>query len=204
MSGYSKGAEATISPAEYLGRPAVRKSRPSKSYRLPELDSRIRSVRTRNEVRMMREARRAGVRTPCVYDLDVSECSIVMEAVPGRTAKEVIFEGGEEALRVAVEIGRATARLHSAGLCHGDLTTSNVIVRPDGEICLIDFSMGRSKATVEDIGVDLRLLENAFASSHAGMEDVGEAMMSAYFEGVRDPDAVRKKLEDIRNRGRYT
>ena len=62
----------------------------------------------------------------------------------------------------------------------------------------------RSKATVEDIGVDLRLLENAFASSHAGMEDVGEAMMSAYFEGVRDPDAVRKKLEDIRNRGRYT
>ena len=36
------------------------------------------------------------------------------------------------------------------------------------------------------------------------MEDVGEAMMSAYFEGVRDPEAVRGKLEDIRNRGRYT
>ena len=204
MAAFSKGAEATISEAEYLGREAVRKSRPPKSYRLPELDAHIRSVRTRNEVRMMREARHAGVRTPCVYDLDVSECSIVMEAVPGRTAKEVISEGGEEAFHVAEEIGRATARLHSAGLCHGDLTTSNVIVREDGGICLIDFSMGRANATMEDIGVDLRLLENAFASSHAGMDDVREAMMSAYFEGVPDPDAVRRKLEDIRNRGRYT
>ena len=204
MSVSSKGAEATITAAEFLRRPAVEKSRPPKSYRLPELDAHIRSVRTRNEVRMMREARHAGVRTPCVYDLDVSRCSITMELVPGVVAKDVISAGGDEALRVAAEIGRAAARLHSAGLCHGDLTTSNVIVRPEGEICLIDFSMGRSNATMEDIGVDLRLLENAFASSHAGMDDVREAMMSAYFEGVPDPDAVRRKLEDIRNRGRYT
>ena len=64
--------------------------------------------------------------------------------------------------------------------------------------------MGCSKATLEDIGVDVRLLERAFGSAHAGMDEAMDAMMSAYFANVPDADAVRKKLEDIKNRGRYT
>ncbi len=198
------GAEATVSRTVFLGRDAVRKSRPPKSYRLPELDRRIRSVRTRSEARLMREARMAGVRTPCVYDIDLADCSIVMERVVGPTAKEAIASDPERAPEIAARIGEAVARLHSAGICHGDLTTSNMIVLPDGEICLIDFSMGCSKASLEEIGVDVRLLERAFGSAHAGMDEALESMMKAYFEGIPDADAVRKKLADIDNRGRYT
>ncbi len=198
------GAEATVTRIAFLGRDAVRKTRPPKSYRLPELDGRIRSARTRNEARLMREARRAGVRTPCVYDIDLSDCSIVMESVEGRTAKEAIDSDPGSAPAIAKVIGRTVARLHAAGICHGDLTTSNMILMPDGELCLIDFSMGCSKATLEDVGVDVRLLERAFGSAHAGMDDAMDAMMDAYFGSVPDADAVRRKLEDIKNRGRYT
>ncbi len=193
-----------MSNVVFLGREAVMKSRPPKTYRLPELDRHIRSVRTRNEARLMREARRAGVRTPCVYDIDLSECCIVMESVSGPTAKEAMISDPEGAPAIARRIGETVARIHSAKICHGDLTTSNMIVLPDGEICLIDFSMGCSKATLEDIGVDVRLLERAFGSAHAGMDEAMDAMMSAYFANVPDADAVRKKLEDIKNRGRYT
>ena len=198
------GAEAVVAGTVFLGRDAVRKSRPPKSYRLPELDRRIRSARTRNEARLMREARRAGVRTPCVYDIDLAECSMVMERVIGPTAKDAIASDPERAPEIARRIGAAVARLHSAGICHGDLTTSNMIVLPDGEICLIDFSMGCSKASLEEIGVDVRLLKRAFGSAHAGMDEALESMMEAYFDGVPDAGAVRKKLADIDNRGRYT
>ena len=34
-----------------------------------------------------------------------------------------------ETRRVLVEVGRAVARLHDGGLVHGDLTTSNMLVR---------------------------------------------------------------------------
>ena len=79
----AKGAEAVITETEYLGRDAVVKYRPPKTYRLPELDAHIRSSRTRNEARIMHEARDAGVRTPCVYDIDLKQCSITMERIRG-------------------------------------------------------------------------------------------------------------------------
>jgi TP53 regulating kinase-like protein/N6-L-threonylcarbamoyladenine synthase/protein kinase Bud32 len=74
----------------------------------------------------------------------------------------------------------------------------------DGEVSLIDFSMGSSRVTLEEIGVDVRLLERAFTSAHPGMEGLFEALMGSYYSTVDEPEKVRKKVEDIRNRGRYT
>lgn len=200
----ASGAEATISATEYLGRPAVVKTRPPKGYRLPELDERIRSSRTRSEARIMHEARQAGVRTPCVYDLDLHECSITMERMEGPTVKGHLDAHPDDADRVCAEIGRTVARLHSAGICHGDLTTSNMVLLRDGTVCLLDMSMGRTRAELEDVGVDLRLLERAFSSAHVGLERSFEVLMDEYYSHVGDPGAVRRKVEDIRNRGRYT
>ena len=200
----ASGAEATVTGTSFLGRDAVEKVRPAKPYRLPELDARIRSSRTRNEARMMREARAAGVRTPCVYDLDLSRCSITMERIEGPTVKELLDARPERAPEVCREVGRTVARLHSAGMCHGDLTTSNMVVCRDGSVCLLDLSMGRTRAELEDVGVDLRLLERAFSSAHVGLPGAFAELMEEYYANVPDPKAVAKKLEDIRNRGRYT
>ncbi len=199
----TQGAEAVVEISEYLGRRALVKTRPGKSYRLPEIDAHIRNLRTRNEARMMREARDAGVRTPCIYDIDLKDCSITMEYIEGRSVKEVLDEEPERADEICIEIGTAIARLHSAKVCHGDLTTSNMILDKDG-ICLIDFSMGCANAELEDIGVDLRLLERAFSSAHVGLEDSFGKLMETYYASVSDPKAVKRKLADIKNRCRYT
>ena len=203
ISEMTKGAEATITQGEFLGRRALVKTRPPKTYRHPELDSKIRSTRTRNEARIVHEARRAGVRTPCIYDIDLKDCSITMEYLDGRSVKEILDSDPSSASDVCREIGRTVAKLHSAGICHGDLTTSNMIMC-GGELCLIDFSMGCTKAELEDKGIDIRLLERAFTSAHTELTDAFGDMMEEYYANIPEPDRMRKKVEDIRNRGRYT
>jgi len=198
-----KGAEATISMEDFLGRKTLVKTRPAKSYRRPELDDHIRMSRTRNEAKILKEARDAGVRTPCIYDIDLRDCSIKMEYIEGRAVKEVLDEEPEKADEICREIGKCVAKLHSAGICHGDLTTSNMIINDEG-ICFIDFSMGCTKADTEEIGVDLRLLERAFSSAHVGLESSFDALMDSYYANIPNAKAIRAKLEDIKNRGRYT
>lgn len=203
-SGCAQGAEAVISETTYLGWDAVVKYRPPKTYRLPELDSHIRTSRTRSEARIMHEARSAGVRTPCIYDIDLRECSITMERIHGEMVKDHLDRHPEDAERVCRMVGECVAKLHTARICHGDLTTSNMILTDDGHICLIDLSMGCTRAETEDIGVDLRLLERAFTSAHVELTGAYDAMMDTYYSIIPDAKAVRKKVEEIKNRGRYT
>ncbi len=198
-----QGAEAIVTEETFLGHRALMKYRPAKTYRLPELDTHIRSARTKNEAKIMHDARAAGVRTPCIYDIDLSKCSIVMEFIEGKSVKDVLNHCPERADEICEKIGQVIARMHSAGICHGDLTTSNMILENDG-ICLIDFSMGCTKADLEDIGVDLRLLERAFSSAHVGLEPSFSKLMDTYYSNVSNAKQVRKKLEDIKNRARYT
>lgn len=197
------GAEATITVDSFLGRKAIVKTRPPKGYRIPEIDSRIRNVRTKNEARIMKDARDNGVRTPCIYDIDLMKSSITMEYVEGPSVKAVLSSEPDRADEICEKIGRTIAMLHSAKICHGDLTTSNMILE-DGEVCLIDFSMGSANADLEDIGVDLRLLERAFSSAHIGLESSFSLLMDTYYSNVENPKAVKKKLADIKNRCRYT
>lgn len=202
-NGIIKGAEATISEGEFLGRRALVKTRPPKEYRHPDLDAKIRSTRTRNEARIIHEARMSGVRTPCIYDIDLKECSITMEYLEGRAVKDVLDSDPGSAIPICRKIGETVARLHEADICHGDLTTSNMILCYD-EVCLIDFSMGCTKADLEDKGVDLRLLERAFTSAHTELMEAFSAMMDSYYSNVPDPERTKRKVEDIKNRGRYT
>ena len=199
----TQGAEATVSFTEYLGRQALLKMRPAKSYRLPEIDAHIRNVRTRNEARIMHDARAAGVRTPCIYDIDLKECSITMEYIQGPSVKHYLDEHPDQADEICRKIGTTVAKLHSANICHGDLTTSNMILEGD-EVCLIDFSMGCANAELEDIGADMRLLERAFSSAHVGLETSFDVLMETYYANIKNAKQVAKKLTDIKNRARYT
>ena len=64
--------------------------------------------------------------------------------------------------------------------------------------------MGCTRAEVEDIGVDLRLLERVFTSAHIDLMPAYDAMMDTYYSIVPQPKAIKKKVEEIKNRGRYT
>jgi len=200
----TSGAEGSVFETEFLGRPTVSKVRFPKKYRNPELDSAIRSRRIRSEARLLREARIAGVRTPVVYSADPTEGTLIMEKVDGPTAKAYLDAHPERAEEICAAIGRDLARLHDASVSHGDLTTSNIIVCPDGRLCFIDFSMGTYPADEEAIGVDIRLLERAFASAHPGLEKAYAALIEAYCTCKKDSDKVMDKVQEIKERGRYT
>ena len=200
----AKGAEGSVYLSTYLGRDAVTKVRTPKGYRVPELDRRIRTQRIRSEARLIREARAAGIRTPIIYDVDTVECSITMERVKGVTVKRYLDEHPEEAERICRLIGTNIARLHNSKICHGDLTTSNMILTPAGELCIIDFSMGASLIGVEDMGVDLRLLERGFTSAHPDIKDAYGYITEAYCREKTGAQEVLDKVQEIKDRGRYT
>lgn len=198
------GAEATVYRTEYLGRDAVVKTRTPKGYRHSELDQRLRSSRTKNEARIMTEARKAGVRTPVIYDIDVKKCDITMEFVIGEKVKDVLDNEPSRADDLCIKIGEMIASLHNARISHGDLTTSNMILTPNGEICLLDISLGTTLAEIEDLGVDIHLLQRAFTSAHSGLEKEMGTMISAYEKKMKRSEEVMKRVTDIKNRGRYT
>lgn len=199
-----RGAEAELRKTEFLGRAAVEKVRVPKAYRLAALDEDLRRVRIRMEARLMSEARAAGVAVPVLYDINLVDNKIVMEFIDGPTVKEVLDRGGPEARTAAREIGRIAGRLHKAGIIHGDLTTSNMILR-GGRIVMIDFSLGGKGDTAEERGVDLHLLREALTSAHKNAAAYYREVLAGYREilGDRAGETIAK-VKEIEGRGRYT
>ena len=124
--------------------------------------------------------------------------------VGGETVKHHLDEHPEDASRICREIGRNIAMMHNAGIAHGDLNTSNMIIAGDGRICIIDFSMGASLVETEDMGVDIRLLERAFSSAHPKLGEAYKELIGSYCETKTCPDQVMDKVQEIKDRGRYT
>lgn len=173
-----------------------------KGYRHPELDEALRGDRTRAEARLFREARRLGVPVPLLYDVDLAEDRLVMELVEGPTAKEVLAGHEGDAGTLCREMGRLAARLHAGGVVHGDLTTSNMILRGE-RLFLVDFGLGERSEEVEAMGVDLHLLREAFLSAHAERADLFGEVLRGYREAWEGAEAVIQKADEVEKRGRY-
>lgn len=199
-----QGAEAKVFRTVYMERDAILKIRPVKRYRHPDLDRRLRVSRTKNEAKLMREARSAGVRTPVIYDIDLKECGITMEYIRGRRVKEILDENPERSAEICTMIGEALAKLHRAGICHGDPTTSNMILTPGGELCLIDLSLGGSAVGIEEMGVDIHLMKRAFDSAHSSVSGGFGLLSDSYVMNAADGRSVMRRVDDIEGRGRYT
>lgn len=199
-----RGAEAELRRTKFLGREVVEKHRVPKAYRLPELDEDLRRARIRMEARLMAGARAAGVSVPIIYDVDLAGNKLLLEFIDGPTVKELLDQGGPRAHIIAKEMGRIAGRLHKAGIIHGDLTTSNMIVRDD-RIVMIDFSLGAKDDTTEGRGVDLHLLREALVSAHKNANAYYRDALAGYRETFgRGAEDVIRKVREIEARGRYT
>jgi len=203
-----RGAEADVFRGQRCGQPAVYKLRKPLLYRLPELDRLIRSQRTVHEAQMIHQSKLAGVSTPHLYYLSPQEALLVMEFVKGERLKTLLLQAGLATGRVAElgeEFGRSIARLHAAGIMHGDLTTSNVIV--DGDVMsLIDFGLAIHSQRLEDQAVDLRLIKETLTGAHhAVSKQFMLSLLSGYSSvlGSARAEAATKKLAEIERRGRY-
>jgi len=205
----SRGAEAALRRVEWMGRPALLKERDAKTYRPKALDDRLRRERTRTEARLLVEARRLGVRTPIVYDIDLARHRLVLEELPGPTLKELLEQYVADPAGVAPAVarfGRALGRLHAGGIAHGDLTSSNVLfpTGPLGPPAFLDLSMGSKGASLEELGIDLHLVEEDLAALHPKAPVLLKSFYAGYAEGNPDRHReVRARARAIRGRIRY-
>lgn len=201
-----RGAEAVLYLGEFEGEKALIKERVKKGYRVPELDRKIRTSRTRHEAELLSRARRAGVNTPRV--LDTGKDRIVMEWIEGERVKDCfnqLPEKGRE--KVAGLVGEAIGGLHSAGIIHGDLTTSNMILSggsEKGRLYLIDFGLGKFSKKVEDQAVDLYLLYEALRSTHfRQLEGTWRTVLNVYKLKYPKANMILSQIERIKTRRRY-
>jgi Kae1-associated kinase Bud32 len=184
-----RGAEAIIN----IDGDKVTKNRVKKSYRINEIDSKLRKERTRAEAKLINSARRAGVPVPKI--LSSSEHEIEMEHVQGEILRDVIDT------KYAKQVGESLSKLHDANLVHGDLTTSNMVVR-DGIVHFIDFGLGFHSKRIEDKAVDLHLLERALNAKHP---EAAAEFFKTVLEHYRpaNKEQILQRLSVIEGRGRY-
>lgn len=199
-----RGAEAEIKKELWMNRDVVIKNRVPKGYRHHALDTSLRAARTRNEARLMRDARLLGVPTPIIYEIDETDARLVMEEIKGDRVKDVFeYASREECEQICRQIGKAVASLHEGEIVHGDLTTSNMIVNEE-VVYFIDFSLGSRNAKIEDMGVDLHLLKEAFQSAHSSRSQLFDTIINEYMAHFKRGSDVIKKMKEIEGRGRYT
>jgi N6-L-threonylcarbamoyladenine synthase/protein kinase Bud32 len=190
---HKQGAEAVVT----FGKSKAEKHRLSKQYRVPELDRRLISERTRAEAKLIAAARKGGVPTPIISD--VTSDTIVMQNIPGSLLTAALSE-----IHV-LEAGRMVGKLHNAGIMHGDLTTSNIIIRePDKKTVLIDFGLAQVTSEIEQRGVDIHVF---FQTIESTAPDRASALKAAFSEGYGEtftgaPDVIAREHE-IELRGRY-
>jgi TP53 regulating kinase-like protein len=202
-----KGAEASLYVGEWHGRHVVVKLRIPKAYRPKALDMRIRSYRTLHEPQLMHEAKAAGVPTPLIYMVDTVDASITMEFIEGKQVKILLNNVSKaEKQNICVKIGEYIGKLHRHGLIHGDLTTSNMILSPQGEIYFVDFGLGEKNGELEAQGVDLHLMKRALQSTHFGFwEECFKNVLCGYSSIIGEDlaEKVYEKIKEIEKRGRY-
>ncbi|KAL5048627.1 EKC/KEOPS complex subunit bud32 [Aspergillus fruticulosus] len=231
--------------------PAALKIRPSKPYRHPILDRRLTRARILQEARCLQKLVKDGVSVPALLGVDWEPSAengnswLVMEWVEGGPVRGVLekweaylkgiererglglgegVQGSEEekVRGLMRRIGRAVGGLHKSGVIHGDLTTSNLMLRPlnstdiagtteewdlespsmEGEVVMIDFGLAMQSSQDEDRAVDLYVLERAFGSSHPRTERFFEEVLVGYKESYKGAVSTLKRLEDVRMRGR--
>jgi bifunctional N6-L-threonylcarbamoyladenine synthase / protein kinase Bud32 len=190
---WKKGAEAVIT----FRNGKVEKHRASKHYRVPMLDKRLITERTRAEARLIAAARKGGVLTPVMSD--ITGDTIVMEQIKGSLLTDNLNK--DDVRKAGLTIGR----LHASGIIHGDLTTSNIILRENDGMCvLIDFGLAQVSSEIEQRGVDVHVFFQTLESTAPERADaLKEAFIEGYARTLAESEHVIRREHEIAMRGRY-
>lgn len=204
------GAEARIELSSWRGRPVISKTRIAKKYRSEDLDTVLRTRRTKAEVEIIHRAKIAGVRCPDVFFADPRTSQILMTYVEAPHLKDVQLSTNAARLSpFYIRVGETSGRLHKAGIIHGDFTTKNILVTSlEEDPVIIDFGLSFFSQRVEDRAEDLHLLEQAFLSTLGSQSSAKRAfglVLEGYSSvvGKSSSESVKKQIAAIKLRGRY-
>lgn len=191
----AQGAEAKL----FLEDGRIIKNRFPKSYRLKEIDEKLRGFRTRREAKVLQKLEAINFPAPKIISNDEKE-NLVIEKIDGKLVKDILEK--QDYRKLCAEIGRKIAALHNNSMIHGDLTTSNMIFNK--EIYFIDFGLSFFSEKAEDRAVDLHLLKEGLESKHYRIwEECFRCALEAYKKEAKNSEATLKRLEAVEKRGRY-
>lgn len=195
----SQGAEAII---KLIDNKKVLKERIRKSYRLEVLDEKIRKSRTKKERKILEKASKI-IDVPKILG-DEKSFSIEMEYIDGEKISNCLDYLGEEKQKdIMIKIGEIIAKLHKKDIIHGDLTTSNMILKKD-KIYVIDFGLSFISKRIEDKAVDLHLIKQALEAKHwKKYEKLFNWLLESYKESYEKANEVLERLKKVEKRGRY-
>jgi TP53 regulating kinase-like protein len=197
-----KGAEADIYLTTWNGHNSILKIRKKKDYRIHLLDTRIRTLRTIREAKMISEVKSFGISTPLVYFVDEKECKIHLQFIPGKLVRDLPIT---QIVKICKDIGRIVGTLHKNGVMHGDLTTSNFILSQQ-RLVILDFGLSQKTDQVDDYAIDLRLFKEVLNSAHAQIVDKSWASFIQGYKKILGSlltDKVLNQVLVIERRGRY-
>ncbi|MBT4334811.1 Kae1-associated serine/threonine protein kinase [archaeon] len=194
-----QGAEAVL----YKKGKYLIKDRIVKKYRHPEIDMAKRKYPTRREAKLLVKSKKVGVNVPELISSDEKKMMLVMEFIKGDVLKNTLDNySSSKRETICKKIGEQVAILHKNDIIHGDLTTSNMILKNE-EVFIIDFGLGQVSNKVEAMAVDIHLLKQAFESKHYKNY---EKFYSYFLKGYKNNKNFRlvlDRLEQVEKRGRY-
>jgi len=210
------GAEAEVISGTWFGRPAVMKKRRPRGWRHPDLDRRLTSKRMINEVKLTIQLARLGAPVPAIWDVDLEDSVIIMEKIDSTPLIDVLREKDFDD-NLLISVGKSIRELHRNAVCHGDLSTNNILINLKNEPVIIDLGLATRQYDVEGFGIDLHVLHEIFRASHPEIKDAMDLVLKGYSEldkeigqpeeapGGMPPtaDEVIKRLSQIMTRVRY-
>jgi Kae1-associated kinase Bud32 len=192
----AQGAEAKI----YLKKENIIKKRTLKKYRHKELDEKIRRSRTKKEIKLLEKASKI-INVPKIKKIE--KFSIELEYVKGDKLSEKLSSYNEKKQKkTMISLGKILSKLHQEDIIHGDLTTSNIILKKE-KIYIIDFGLGFISKRIEDKAVDLHLIKQALEAKHYRNH---KKLFEKFLEGYKDYQEQKRVLEQLKkveSRGRY-
>lgn len=196
-----RGAEADITL--YERKNWIFKDRKPKSYRIPEIDNKIRKSRTRSEAKLIEKASKV-IPVPKVKQIysKPEAFRIAMENIEGKKLSEHLEKfKKKEQTQILKQMGENLAKIHDIHIIHGDLTTSNMIFKD--KVYFIDFGLGFVSTKDEDKAVDLHLLKQALDSKHfKHSKEFFNEIIKGY-KISKSSNKVLQRFKIVEQRGRY-
>jgi Kae1-associated kinase Bud32 len=187
------GAESEI---HKINNTTVKKIRLAKTYRIPEIDIKLRRLRNRKEFKVLKKLHKNTLLVPEPYklieDKRIDEISFEFEYLGGQVLKKCLTK------KLLFRAFNQIIQMHKLEVTHSDLTTLNMIYYKK-EIYLIDFGLAEFSIKAEDRAVDLNLFFNCIKNEHPEFYKYKEELKEIYF---KFNERVLHNLEKLEHRGR--
>lgn len=195
-----QGAEAKIFLDEKKG--LIIKDRISKRYRISEIDKKIIKQRTKAEKKLLEKA--SKIIFSSSPEPSKEDNKIRMQYIDGEMLSEFLNSlSFERQKKILNKIGESISKLHKSDIIHGDLTTSNMILK-DNKVFFIDFGLGYISKKVEDKAVDIHLLRQALKAKHfEHWKELFEEFKIAYSKNYPESKQIFERMTSVERRGRY-